>query len=204
MKTAFLIPIVTLAGLALAVPTLTAARTPSAPVTPAKAVTYHVDPVHSAILFSTMHMNTARAYGRFNEFSGQFTLDTEKPEASKVAIAIKMESVDTANTGRDDHLRGPDFFDVKEFPSATFTSTKVERKGDKAWHVTGTLNLHGVKKEVVIPMEQTGEGKGRNGEVLIGFHGTFAIQRSDFGIKYGLGMLGDEVTLILSVEAAAK
>jgi polyisoprenoid-binding protein YceI len=195
-----------LGGASIAVPVLTSAAAP-APVpaaAPAKAIAYTIDTVHSTILFSTMHLGTSRAYGRFNAFAGTFTIDAEKPEASKVEIQVKMESVDTANSGRDDHLRGPDFFDVKQFPTATFTSSKVEKKGDGLWHVSGTLNLHGVRKEVVIPMTKTGEGKGQKGEALIGFHGTFKIQRSEFGIRYGIGGIGDEVEMTLSVEAAAS
>lgn len=205
MKT-ILLPALTVAALALFGFTLTSAANPSAPA-PAPAVaaatTYTVDPVHSTVLFSTMHLGTSRSYGRFNEFSGTFTVDAAKPEASKVEIQIQMASVDTANKGRDDHLRGPDFFDVKQFPVATFQSSTVKKTGDKTWAVTGNLGLHGVKKEVTIALEETGQGKGREGEALIGFHGTFPIQRSDFGIVYGKGMLGDQVDLIVSVEAAA-
>ena len=196
--------VITLVGIALAGTFLSAAKSPTLAVAPlAAATTYTVDTVHSAVIFSTTHMNTSRAYGRFNDITGTFTIDMEKPETSKVEIEIKVESVDTANSGRDDHLRGPDFFDVKEFPMATFASSSVKKIDDKKWNVTGPLNLHGVKKDVTIALELTGEGKGREGEALIGFHGTFQIKRSDFGIKYGLGMLGDTVDLIVSVEAVA-
>ncbi len=196
--------VITLVGIALAGTFLSAAKSPTVVVAaPAAATTYTVDTVHSAVIFSTTHMNTSRAYGRFNDITGTFTIDMEKPETSKVEIEIKVESVDTANSGRDDHLRGPDFFDVKEFPMATFASSSVKKIDDKKWNVTGPLNLHGVKKDVTIALELTGEGKGREGEALIGFHGTFQIKRSDFGIKYGLGMLGDTVDLIVSVEAVA-
>lgn len=201
-----LVPTLSLAALALAGLTLTAANAPAplvAPAPSAAAAVYTVDAVHSTVIFSVMHMNTGRSYGRFNDVQGTFTVDTAKPEASKVEITIKADSIDTANKGRDDHLKSPDFFDVKQFPTATFRSTKVEKKGDKNWSVTGELALHGVKKEVTIPLELTGEGKGRNGEALIGFHGTFSIQRSAYGMEYGKGNLGDQVDLIVSVEAAA-
>lgn len=198
-----LVPILSLAALALAGFTLTSASTPVAVTTPAEsAVTYTIDAVHSTVMFSTMHLNTSRSYGRFNEFSGTFTIDTAKPEASKVDIQIQAASIDTNHEGRDDHLRGPDFFDVKQFPLATFQSHSV-KKTDKKWAVTGTLALHGVKKDVTIALEETGQGKGRQGEALIGFHGTFSITRADFGMEYGKGMLGDTVDVIISIEAAA-
>lgn len=210
MKT-FLVPALSLAALALAGFALTAAKAPAdaavtAPVTAPvpEAKSYTIDAVHSSLLFSTMHMNTARFYGRFNDFSGTITFDEAAPEKSKVEISIKTTSVDTASKGRDDHLRSPDFFDVQQFPTATFTSTSVKKgEGDKL-AVEGTLSFHGVKKEMTVQLEKTGEGKGRDGEALIGFHGTFSIQRGDFGMEYGKGMLGEQVDVIISVEAAAK
>lgn len=204
MKT-LLLPALTVAALALAGFTLTSAARPAPAVaTPSAAQTFAIDPVHSTLIFSTTHLGTSRSYGRFDDLVGSITLDDAKPEASKVEITVRTQSVDTDNKGRDDHLRGPDFFDVKQFPTATFRSTRVERTADKTWSVTGDLDLHGVKKEVKVALEEVGRGKGRDGEALIGFHGTFSIQRADFGITYGKGMLGDEVDLIVSVEAAAK
>ncbi len=198
-----LIPTLSLAALALAGFTLTSAKTPVAVTAPADVSgSYKIDSVHSTVLFSTTHLNTSRSYGRFNDIAGSFTLDAAKPEASKVEIQIQTASIDTNNKGRDDHLRGPDFFDVKQFPVATFQS-KTVKKADKNWEVTGTLALHGVKKDVTIALEETGQGKGREGEALIGFHGTFTITRADFGIEYGKGMLGDKVDMIVSIEAAA-
>jgi len=204
MKT-ILVSSLALVGVALASTLLTAAKAPNRVVASIPAATsYTVDTVHSAVIFSTTHLNTSRAYGRFNDIAGTFTVDMEKPENSKVDIQIKVESVDTAHGGRDDHLKGPDFFDVKQFPMATFTSTSVKKTADKKWSVTGPLSLHGVKKDVTIPLEFTGEGKGRNGEALIGFHGTFQIRRSDFGMKFMPDMLGDAIDLTVSVEAAAE
>ncbi len=209
MKT-ILVPALSLAALALAGFALTAAKAPAAPATVspvaapvAEAKTYTIDSVHSTVIFSTMHMETARFYGRFNDFSGTITFDEAAPEKSKVEISIKTTTVDTANKGRDDHLRGADFFDVQQFPAATFNSTSVKKAEGKNWAVTGTLTFHGVKKEITLQLEKTGAGKGRKGESLIGFHGTFSIQRGDFGIEYGKGMLGEQVDLILSIEAAA-
>ncbi|MCY2961708.1 MAG: YceI family protein [Planctomycetota bacterium] len=202
-----LVPTLTIAALALAGLTLTSATPPASAAAvsaPAASGSYTVDPVHSTVIFSTTHMNTSRSYGRFNAISGTFAVDMAKPEASKVEIQIDVNSIDTANKDRDAHLLGPDFFDAKQFPVATFQSTSVKKSGEKTWSVTGTLALHCVKKEVTIPLEMTGTGKGREGEALIGFHGTFSIQRADYGIQYGKGMLGDKVDLIVSVEAAAK
>lgn len=198
-----LVPTLSLAALALGGLALTAAKTPAVVATsPDAGGTYKIDPVHSTVIFSTTHLNTSRSYGRFDDIAGTITLDAAKPEASKVEIQIQVASLNTNNKDRDAHLRGPDFFDVKEFPVATFQSKSVKNT-DRNWEVAGTLALHGVKKDVTIALEEVGRGKGRDGEALIGFHGTFSIARSDFGIHYGKGMLGDKVDLIVSVEAAA-
>lgn len=206
MKT-FLVPALSLAALALAGFALTAAKSPSAAATTASvpaAKTYKIDAVHSSVIFSTMHMNTSRFYGRFNDISGSITVDEAEPQKSKVEITIQTTSVDTANKGRDDHLRSPDFFDVKQFPTATFTSTGVKPGEGKYLTVAGTLNFHGVKKDITLQLEKTGTGEGKGGESLIGYHGKFSIVRSDFGMEYGKGSLGEEVELIISVEAASK
>jgi polyisoprenoid-binding protein YceI len=199
--------LLSVAGLALAGLVLTSATQPAVPATrapAADAVTYTVDNVHSSTVFSTMHMGVARFYGRFNKIGGTITVDSAKPANSKVTIEVDMGSVDTNNRDRDEHLRGPDFFDVKQFPMARFESKSVAKDGEKGWKVTGDLTLHGTTKSITIPLEQTGTGKGHEGGTLIGFHGTFTIRRGDYGIDYGAGALGEEVTLILSVEAAAK
>jgi polyisoprenoid-binding protein YceI len=209
LKTALLASL-SVAAIAFAATTLVAAKAPAiavaqkpAPAASAASGTYAIDGVHSTVIFSTMHSGTSRSYGRFNTIGGTIVFDAAKPEASKVEIEIQTDSIDTANKGRDDHLRGPDFFDVKQFPVAKFVSSKVEKAGDKGWKVTGTLSIHGVDKQVTIPLEQTGAGKGRKGESLIGFHGAFTIDRFEYGIEYGKGALGDTVDLIVSIEAAA-
>lgn len=198
-----LVPTLSLAALALAGFTLTSAKSPAVVATsPEAGGAYKIDAVHSTVIFSTTHLNTSRSYGRFDDIAGTITLDAAKPEASKVEIQIQVGSVNTNNKARDEHLKGPDFFDVKQFPVATFQSKSV-KLAEKTWTVTGTLALHGVKKDVTIALEETGRGKGRDGEALIGFHGTFSIPRAEYGIEYGKGMLGDTVDLIVSVEAAA-
>ncbi len=166
---------------------------------------YAVDLVHSTVLFKCLHAGTSWSFGRFDDFSGDFQLDLAHPEKSRVQITIQTKSVNTNAKDRDEHLRGPDFFDVKQFPTATFVSTAVAKKGDKTYAVTGDLTLHGTKKSVTIDMEHTGSidappplGK------RTGFYGTLKLPRADYGITYGQGMLGDDVELMLSIEGTAK
>jgi polyisoprenoid-binding protein YceI len=191
------------AAVALALPLLAFALASAGPQDkkPAPAAgTYQVDAVHSNVSFKIMHKKLAWAYGRFNEFTGSFTLDPAKPESSMVDVTIDVATIDTKNTKRDDHLRSPDFFDVKQFPSATFKSKSVAGKGDNTYAVTGDLTLHGVTKPVTIHIEHTGSADGEKGGKLAGFFGTVKVKRSDFGIKFMPDALGDEVEITLSIE----
>lgn len=166
------------------------------PVAPAN---YKIDASHSAVMFRVKHMGVSWFYGRFNEFSGKVAWDAAKPEASTLELSIDPASVDTHNKDRDDHLRKPDFFSVKEFPAVTFKSTKVAKKGDKL-EVTGELELHGVKKTITVPVEHVGTADTERGSKA-GFEATIDIKRSDFGMSYGLpDALGDDVRIMISLE----
>ena len=139
--------------------------------------------------------------GRFNEISGSYTIDEEAPKNSKVTVEIEAASIDTQDAKRDQHLRGPDFFDAKQFPKIKFESTSVKLVDAKAkkYAVTGMLSLHGKQKEATIQLELVGEkdtGRGYRS----GYYGTFSLQRSDFGITHMLGGLSDNVDVTVSFE----
>ena len=164
--------------------------------------TYQIDTAHSMILFRAKHSGITYNYGRFNEFTGEITMD-EDVSKSMVEFEVKTASVDTANTKRDQHLRSSDFFSAKQFPVITFKSTKVAMKEgeEDMLEVTGDLELLGVKKSITVDVEITGKGKGRGGEPLIGFQSIFTIKRSEFGMTYGAGSVSDDIRLTVSIEA---
>jgi polyisoprenoid-binding protein YceI len=162
---------------------------------------YQVDPVHSAILFRTKHLNVSHVYGRFDQFSGTITIDEANPAASSVRIEVDAKSLNTGNPKRDDHLRSPDFFGVVQFPKITFASTAVKKDGD-VYEVTGDLALHGVTKSVTVKMQQLGKGPGmKPGTTLVGFEGVLEIKRSDYGMNFMLNGVSDDVRLTLAFEA---
>ncbi|MCB9780786.1 MAG: YceI family protein [Alphaproteobacteria bacterium] len=170
---------------------------------PALADAYSVDDDHSAVLFSVQHFGAAWVYGRFDKISGDFDWSADVSK-STFSLTIDAASVDSDQEKRDQHLAGPDFFNAAEFPTITFKSKKVEKKGDKLLHVTGDLTLRGVTKEVTIPIEHTGEGDDPWGGHRAGLHSTFTIKRSDFGITYMPDGLSDQVKLIVSLEGVKK
>ena len=164
--------------------------------------TYEIDTAHSMILFRAKHNGITYNYGRFNEFTGEITMD-EDGSKSAVEFEVKTASVDTANEKRDQHLRSSDFFSAKQFPVITFKSTKVGMKEgeEDMLEVTGDLELLGVKKSMTVDVEITGRGTGRGGESLIGFESIFTIKRSEFGMTYGAGSVSDDIRLTVSIEA---
>ena len=168
------------------------------------AETYEIDAVHSTVIFKVRHLGVSNAYGRFNDISGTIVADADHPENSSVEVTIKADSIDTANEKRDKHLRNQDFFNTKQFPVITFKSTKVEKSGDKAGKATGELSLHGVTKTVAVDLTFIGSNKDPWGGHRAGFEATFAIKRSDYGMKYSLEGIGDEVQIIVSLEGTRK
>jgi len=164
--------------------------------------TYEIDPVHSTLLFRVKHLNTSWSFGRFNQVTGDFTLDYLSPEKSSVAVQVPISSLDTGTAKRDGHLKSPDFFDAAQFPDATFRSRAVRKSGQTKFTVDGELGFHGVKKPISVDLELVGAADGK-----IGLYGNFTIKRSDFGMKFMPDAVGDEVHLTVSIEgtqAAAR
>ncbi|HEX8324535.1 MAG TPA: YceI family protein [Tepidisphaeraceae bacterium] len=161
---------------------------------------YKVDPVHSSVVFSAHHANAGYVFGRFNGFGGSFTLDDADPTKSTFAADIKVDTVDTANEKRDAHLKAPDWFNAKQYPTITFKSTKVEKADDKTLTVTGDLTFHGVTKQASFPVKLTGKGEFPAGTVRAGILAEFVVKMSDYGIKGMPGAVGDDIKLIVAFE----
>jgi polyisoprenoid-binding protein YceI len=164
--------------------------------------TYTVDPVHSSISFMISHVGISNIHGRFNDFSGKITIDQADPAKSSFALSIPMESIDTNNVKRDEHLRAPDYFNAKQFPTMSFQSTSVAAV-DGGFKVTGDLDMHGVSKPVSFTLKG-GEKvvEFPKGTKRIGLVSTFSIRRSDFGVNAEPKALGDEIPIFIGIEAA--
>ena len=164
---------------------------------------FKLDPVHSFVLFSVQHLGVANTYGRFNDISGAVVFDKDNPSRSSVEVSVPVESLDTNNAKRDQSLKSPDYFNAKQFPTMTFKSTKVEGNGDTL-KVSGDLTIRGVPRPLTVDFKKGGEGKGVFGEMRGGGETRFTIKRSDFGMNFQLGEVGNEVTIILSLEGVKK
>lgn len=196
-------------GLGLAAPAATGLLQP-APVpppagSPAPPVSeFAVDSVHSGAFFGVRHFGVSNFYGRFNHVEGTIHYDPGDPASSSVEIRVRADSVDTNATDRDEHLKGPDFFNAKRYPWLSFKSTKVEKGEGDILNVTGDLSIRGQTKSLTVPVRVLGEGETPQG-YKAGFEARFQILRSEFGVRYGLpDALGDEVDILLAIEAVRK
>ena len=161
---------------------------------------YKIDPNHSSVNFSVTHLMVSTVNGRFTTFEGKILYDGKDVTKSSVNVDIKTATVNTDNTSRDNDLRSAGFFDAEKFPDITFQSKSVEKKGND-YVAHGTLTIKGVAKDVDLPFELKGPADaGKMGKVM-GAHASLTVNRQDFGVSKGGGMVGSEVKIDLNVEA---
>jgi polyisoprenoid-binding protein YceI len=166
--------------------------------------TYNIDPMHTSVGFSIRHMVINKVKGKFNEFSGTVVL--EDKTIKEATGTIQTRSVDTGIAQRDDHLRSANFFDVQKFPAITFQTKRVEKKGDQTILV-GDYTMHGVTRELALPVELSGPIKDPRGSTRIGIEGKAKLNRRDYGLTYnqmleaGGLVVGDEVEIEINAEA---
>jgi polyisoprenoid-binding protein YceI len=177
----------------------------AATLSPELSGTYTLDPAHTRIGFSARHAMVTKVRGSFNEFTGTAVVDAEKPEQSSVNLTIKVDSIDTRNADRDGHLRSNDFLDLAAHPEITFASTGVELVDDSTVKVTGNLTVKGVTQPITIDFDYEGAATDPFGNQRIGFEGSHAISRKDYGITWnatletGGVLVSDRVTLEFEV-----
>ena len=203
----------TLTAAAIAVPSILVAlalaprqATPAATPIPDKAAgTFRIDRVHSSCNFRVEHLAASMFWGRFDDVNGSITYTPGSTGSLEFDIRIPVASVHGGDDKLDNHLRGPDFFNAKEFPEMTFNSTKATPAGGRMWKVEGDLTMLGVTKPITAMIEWIGFSEPR-GKKLIGFEASFTITRSDFGMDYQVdqGGLGDEVSIIVGLEAVSS
>jgi polyisoprenoid-binding protein YceI len=165
---------------------------------------YVIDSVHSGVSFQIMHAGLSYIHGRFDNFGGNFSIDASDPAKSSFALTIKADSVDTNNSKRDDHLRSPDFFNVKQFPSISFASSSV-KVIEGGYEVTGDLTLHGETKPVTFSLKGGKTTDFPPGVKRTGFASEqIVLKRSDFGVGKPMPVLGDEVYVSISFEGTRE
>ena len=168
--------------------------------------TWTVDPAHAEIGFAVRHLMIATVRGRFGAVSGTVTVDEKNPHNSKVDVTVDVNSIDTRQEMRDNHLRSPDFFDVEKYPSMHFVSKKIEGDVSGEFRVVGDLTIRDVTREVTLTATLEGRTRDPWGNERAGFSASGKINRRDFGLTWnqaletGGVMVGDEVKLTIDVE----
>ena len=178
----------------------------SASLTQAQSSTWIPDKAHSGVDFSILHMSLSNVRGHFGNIGGTIVLNEAEITKSTVNVTIDVTSVDTGVQGSDGDLKGPNFFDTPQFPTATFVSTSVAKNGN-GLTVSGNLTLHGVTKPVVLQVEgPTGPVPGMDKKPHSGFSASTSISRTAFGIatKFPTAVVGDEVKLTIDLDVAKQ
>lgn len=169
--------------------------------------TYTIDPAHSRIGFVARHAMVTKVRGAFNEIEGSATVDGKDFSRSTATLTIQAASIDTRNEQRDEHLRSNDFLGMDEHPQITFVSTGVRQTGETSLDLTGDLTVRGVTRSVTVPFDFEGAATDPIGNLRVGFEGSVAISRKDYGITWNAALetggvlVSDKVTLEFEVSA---
>lgn len=159
---------------------------------------YKTDPQHTLIGWTVDHFGFTDYFGTIGSANGTLVLDPAKPEAASVSVDIPTSEIFTANAKLNEHLKSANFFDVANFGTARFVSTKVVVNGTKAT-ISGNLTIKGITKPVTLDARFTGAGVNPyTKKETVGFSAAARIKRSDWGINFLLPIVGDEVDLKIS------
>ncbi|QMW02442.1 YceI family protein [Spirosoma foliorum] len=168
--------------------------------------TWTVDNLHSEVQFKVKHLVISTVTGSFKSFSGQAITNGDQFEDADIQFSVDVNSVDTGQPGRDEHLRNADFFEAETYPQFTFVSTSFKKiKGD-LYKLIGNLTIKGITKEVAFEAEYGGTEKDNWGNIKVGFEVTGTIDRKEFNVTFnaltetgGLA-LGENIKIIANIQ----
>jgi polyisoprenoid-binding protein YceI len=165
-----------------------------------------IDKSHSKVQFDVAHLVISEVTGQFKSFDGSVLSDKPDFSDAKIEVSIDVNSINTDDEKRDEHLKSPDFFDANKYPKITFKSKSLKKVNNNLYKLTGDLTMHGVTKEVVLDVQFNGIKNDPWGNTKAGFKVTGKINRNDFGLKYnaplegGGVLIGEEVNITCNVE----
>jgi polyisoprenoid-binding protein YceI len=164
--------------------------------------TWSLDKAHAKLGFNITHLLVSEIHGSFKAFDATITSKGEGFENATIELNADVDSINTENADRDNHLRQADFFDAKKFPSISFRSSSLKKAGDNKYLLTGELTLLGVIKTVKLDVIAVTAIHPFNQKTIAGFKGTGAIKRSDFGLgpNFPALALSDTVEITANAE----
>ncbi|GAA3169033.1 YceI family protein [Nonomuraea salmonea] len=173
--------------------------TSTMPALPLPAGHWTLDPFHSAVGFTIRHLGISKVRGQFGRFEADLTVG-DALDGCAVTATVALDSIETGNADRDAHVIGPDMLDVTNRPAMTFRSTRIDGDGDD-WTMEGDLTIGEVSRSVTFDVEFGGvELSTVDGRRHAGFEAKGEIRRSDFGLGFGLPVLGDAIKIQLDMQ----
>lgn len=167
---------------------------------------WKVDAAHTNVGFTVKHMMVSRVRGNFTDVEGTLEGNPENLEQAKIRFQVGIDSINTNNEDRDNHLRSADFFDVENYPNMTFESTKISKKTDDEYNLTGNLTIKGETRETTFTAEHLGVAVDPWGNKVAGFEAAATISRKQFGLTWnqtletGGVLVGDDINIQLEIE----
>ncbi len=169
-------------------------------------MSWQIDSSHSQINFTARHMMISKVRGTFENFSGTVNFDEENPTHTAVNIEVDLTSINTRDEQRDGHLKSPDFFDVENYPTMKFVSSRVEQFDAHNGRLYGQLTIKDVTKEAVLDVEYAGIAKSPWGTESAGFSASGSINRKEWGLNWnqaletGGVLVGDKINIEIELE----
>ncbi len=173
------------------------------------AATYTIDKVHTTLGFAVKHLMVSTVRGEFSDYSGEINFDKTNLKDFSSQVVIQVKSINTRDDGRDNHLRGADFFDAVKFPTIVFKGTKIVPSGDN-YVIIGDLTMKGITKKITVPVTISGPIPNPMGGEVMGISGEATINREDFSVSWNKAMdqgglmIDDHVKLVMDIEADKK
>jgi polyisoprenoid-binding protein YceI len=171
-----------------------------------KMTTWKIDPAHSEINFKVKHLVVSTVRGNFDTFNAKIETSKEDFSDAKISFDADINSINTNNEQRDNHLKSADFFDAENHPKMSFESTSVKKVSDNDMEVNGHLTIRGVKKEITLKVIFNGVVTGFGNVEVAGFEITSKLNRFDYGLKWntlteaGGVVVGEEVKIEIHAE----
>lgn len=170
------------------------------------ATKWSIDPMHSEVQFKVKHLVISTVTGFFKSFEGTVESETEDFDGAKINFSIDIDSIDTKQTQRDEHLKSPEFFDAAQYPHITFSSTSFTKTGDEEYELNGDLTIKGVTKPVTLNVEYGGSAADFYGNTKAGFEITGKVNRKEFGLTWdgvteaGAIVVGEDIKLLINIQ----
>lgn len=167
---------------------------------------WNVDVTHTNVDFSVRHMMVANVKGNFGKLEGQLKGDPMNLEESEITFTIDVNTINTNNEDRDNHLRSDDFFDVENHPKITFSSTKITSTAGDEYDVTGDLTVRGNTKETTFKVSRLGKATNPWGVPVVAFEAETEISRKEFGLTWnqaletGGVLVGDNIKINVELQ----